>query len=237
MEDNMCGRFTMAIDSEDLRTELALGQMPPDWEKRYNIAPSQDVATVPDPDNRDVVWMRWGLVPFWAKDPSIGNKMINARAETVAEKPSFRNSFKNKRCLILANGFYEWRKSGGQSIPFYFQLKGGEPFAFAGLWDDWENKGVSSMPGLPGLTTCTLITTSANEDVRAVHPRMPVVLTKETMWDWLEEDDPKILESLLKPLPAGSLIAYQVSRDVNSPQNQGEYLVEPIEEEGLPGIV
>lgn len=233
----MCGRFTMAIDSEDLRTELALGQMPPDWEKRYNIAPSQDVATVPNPDNRDVVWMRWGLVPFWAKDPSIGNKMINARAETVAEKPSFRNSFKNKRCLILANGFYEWRKSGGQSIPFYFQLKGGEPFAFAGLWDDWENKGVSSMPGLPGLTTCTLITTSANEDVRAVHPRMPVVLTKETMWDWLEEDDPKILESLLKPLPAGSLIAYQVSRDVNSPQNQGEYLVEPIEEEGLPGIV
>lgn len=232
----MCGRFTMAIDSEDLRTELALGQMPPDWEKRYNIAPSQDVATVPNPDNRDVVWMRWGLVPFWAKDPSIGNKMINARAETVAEKPSFRNSFKNKRCLILANGFYEWRKSGGQSIPFYFQLKGGEPFAFAGLWDDWENKGVSSMPGLPGLTTCTLITTSANEDVRAVHPRMPVVLTKETMWDWLEEDDPKILESLLKPLPAGSLIAYQVSRDVNSPQNQGEYLVEPIEE-GLPGIV
>lgn len=233
----MCGRFTMAIDSEDLRTELALGQMPPDWEKRYNIAPSQDVATVPNPDNRDVVWMRWGLVPFWAKDPSIGNKMINARAETVAEKPSFRNSFKNKRCLILADGFYEWRKSGGQSIPFYFQLKGGEPFAFAGLWDDWENKGVSSMPGLPGLTTCTLITTSANEDVRAVHPRMPVVLTKETMWDWLEEDDPKILESLLKPLPAGSLIAYQVSRDVNSPQNQGEYLVEPIEEEGLPGIV
>lgn len=233
----MCGRFTMAIDSEDLRTELALGQMPPDWEKRYNIAPSQDVATVPNPDNRDVVWMRWGLVPFWAKDPSIGNKMINARAETVAEKPSFRNSFKNKRCLILANGFYEWRKSGGQSIPFYFQLKGGEPFAFAGLWDDWENKGVSSMPGLPGLTTCTLITTSANEDVRAVHPRMPVVLTKETMWDWLEEDDPKILESLLRPLPAGSLIAYQVSRDVNSPQNQGEYLVEPIEEEGLPGIV
>jgi len=227
----------MAIDSEDLRTELALGQMPPDWEKRYNIAPSQDVATVPNPDNRDVVWMRWGLVPFWAKDPSIGNKMINARAETVAEKPSFRNSFKNKRCLILANGFYEWRKSAGQSIPFYFQLKGGEPFAFAGLWDDWENKGVSSMPGLPGLTTCTLITTSANEDVRAVHPRMPVVLTKETMWDWLEEDDPKILESLLKPLPAGSLIAYQVSRDVNSPQNQGEYLVEPIEEEGLPGIV
>ncbi|MFA5611337.1 MAG: SOS response-associated peptidase [Anaerolineaceae bacterium] len=233
----MCGRFTMAIDSEDLRTELALGQMPPDWEKRYNIAPSQDVATVPNPDNRDVVWMRWGLVPFWAKDPSIGNKMINARAETVAEKPSFRNSFKNKRCLILANGFYEWRKSGGQSIPFYFQLKGGEPFAFAGLWDDWENKGVSSMPGLPGLITCTLITTSANEDVRAVHPRMPVVLTKETMWDWLEEDDPKILESLLRPLPAGSLIAYQVSRDVNSPQNQGEYLVEPIEEEGLPGIV
>lgn len=232
----MCGRFTMAIDSEDLRNELALRLMPADWEKRYNIAPSQDVATVPDPESRDVVWMRWGLVPFWAKDPSIGNKLINARAETVAEKPSFRNSFKNKRCLILADGFYEWRKSGGQSIPFYFQLKGGQPFAFAGLWDDWENKGVSATPGLPGLTTCTLITTSANGDVSPVHSRMPVVLTKETMWDWLEQDDPKVLESLLRPLPDGSLIAYQVSRDVNSPQNQGEYLVEPVEE-GLPGIL
>ena len=219
----------MAIDSEDLRTQLALGQMPLDWEKRYNIAPSQDVPTVLFPESRDVVWMKWGLVPFWAKDPSIGYKMINARAETVAEKPSYRSSFKNKRCLILADGFYEWRKDGKLSIPYYFQLEGGEPFAFAGLWDDWENKGVSSLPGVPGLTTCTLITTAANVDVQPVHPRMPVILRKETMWDWLQESDPRFLMSLLKPLPSGSLSAHQVSRDVNTPQSQGEYLIEPVE--------
>lgn len=224
----MCGRFTMSIDSEDLRTQLALGQMPLDWEKRYNIAPSQDVPTVPFSGSRDVVWMKWGLVPFWAKDPSIGYKMINARAETVAEKPSYRSSFRNKRCLILADGFYEWRKDGKLSIPFYFQLEGGEPFAFAGLWDDWENKGVSSLPGLPGLTTCTLITTDANEDVKPVHPRMPVILTKDTMWDWLDENNPVALLNLLKPLPDGSLTAHQVSRDVNSSQSQGEYLTEPV---------
>ena len=224
----MCGRFTMSIDSEDLRTQLALGQMPLDWEKRYNIAPSQDVPTVPFAESRDVVWMKWGLVPFWAKDPSIGYKMINARAETVAEKPSYRSSFRNKRCLILADGFYEWRKAGRLLIPFYFQLEGGEPFAFAGLWDDWENKGVSSLPGLPGLTTCTLITTDANEDVKPVHPRMPVILTKDTMWDWLNENNPVALLNLLKPLPDGSLTAHQVSRDVNSSQSQGEYLTEPV---------
>lgn len=225
----MCGRFTMAIDSDDLRTQLALGQMPLDWEKRYNVAPSQDVPTVINPESRNVLWMKWGLVPFWAKDPSIGFKMINARAETVAEKPSYRNSFKNKRCLILADGFYEWRKAGKVSIPYYFQLENGAPFAFAGLWDDWENKGVSSLPGLPGLTTCTLITTSANGDVQPVHVRMPVILTKQTMWDWLEEDNPKALLSMLRPLPDGILTARQVSRDVNSPTSQGEYLTEPVE--------
>ena len=225
----MCGRFTMSIDSDDLRTQLALGQMPLDWEKRYNIAPSQDVATVPFAKSRDVVWMKWGLVPFWAKDPSIGYKMINARAETVAEKPSYRNSFKNKRCLILADGFYEWRKEGKLSIPYYFQLENGAPFAFAGLWDDWENKSVSSLPGVPGLTTCTLITTSANGDVQPVHPRMPVIFTKETMWDWLEKDNPMALMNMLRPLPDGSLVAHQVSRDVNTPQSQGEYLIEPVD--------
>lgn len=226
----------MAIDSEDLRTQLALGQMPLDWEKRYNVAPSQEVATVPFAQSRDVVWMRWGLVPFWAKDPAIGNRMINARAETVAEKPAYRNSFKNKRCMILADGFYEWKKVGKTSVPFYFQLEGGEPFAFAGLWDDWESKGVSSLPGLPGLTSCTLITTDANEDVGEVHPRMPVVLRKERMWDWLVEDKPKALQAMLKPLPSGSLSRVEVSRDVNSPAIDAPYLTEP-NEDGLPGFL
>lgn len=232
----MCGRFTLAIDSDDLRTQLALGQMPLDWEKRFNIAPSQDLATVPFADSRNVVWMRWGLVPFWAKDPAIGYKMINARAESVAEKPAYRSSFKNKRCLILADGFYEWRKVGKTSIPFYFQLDGGEPFAFAGLWDDWEVKGVSSMPGMPGLTTCTIITTSANDDVSPVHERMPVILRKERMWDWLTEDNPLALSEMLKPLPSGSLRKHEVSRDVNSPQNQGAQLIEA-SDSTLPGFL
>ncbi|MGI6258365.1 MAG: SOS response-associated peptidase [Anaerolineaceae bacterium] len=232
----MCGRFTMAIDSEDLRTQLALGQMPLDWEKRYNIAPSQEVATVPFAHSRDVVWMKWGLVPFWAKDPAIGYKMINARAETVAEKPAYRSSFRNKRCLILADGFYEWKKIGRSSIPYYFQLEGGEPFAFAGLWDDWENKGVSSLPGIPGLTSCTMITTEANQDMAEVHHRMPVILRKERMWDWLLEDNPRALQAMLKPLPDGSLRRVQVSRDVNSPANQGADLIAPYSE-GLPGFL
>lgn len=232
----MCGRFTLAIDSDDLRTQLALGQMPLDWEKRYNIAPSQDLATVPFADSRNVVWMRWGLVPFWAKDPAIGYKMINARAESVAEKPAYRSSFRNKRCLILADGFYEWRKLGKTSIPFYFQLDGGEPFAFAGLWDDWEIKGISSMPGMPGLTTCTIITTSANDDVSPVHERMPVILRKERMWDWLHEDNPLALQAMLKPLASGSLHKHEVSRDVNSPQNQGEKLIEA-SDSTLPGFL
>lgn len=166
----MCGRFTMAIDSDDVRTQLALGQMPLDWEPRYNIAPSQEIACVPFAEARSVHWFRWGLVPFWAQDPSIGNGMINARhRRSVAEKPAFRNSFKNKRCLILADGFYEWRKVGKLSVPFYFSLRSGEAFAFAGLWDDWEPKVSTQCQDCPGLTTCSIITTDANSLVADVH--------------------------------------------------------------------
>lgn len=225
----MCGRFTMAIDAEHLQLKLNLGAMPEPWEKRYNIAPSQYIATVPFAESRNVVYMRWGLVPFWAQDPAIGNRMINARAETVAEKPSFRSSFKNKRCLILADGFFEWQKvSGGKaSIPYYFTLKSREPFAFAGLWDDWEPKGVTSEPGIPGLTTCTLITTEANRVVAPVHPRMPVILTKDVMWDWLNADSETEKLALLKPLNSDLMQAWQVGREVNSPSNEGHELINP----------
>ena len=228
----MCGRFTMAIDAQHLQLKLNLGEMPEPWEKRYNIAPSQYIPTVPFADSRNVVYMRWGLVPFWAQDPAIGNRMINARAETVAEKPAFRASFKNKRCLILADGFYEWQKaSGGKaSTPYYFSLKSGDPFAFAGLWDDWEPKGVSSEPGIPGLTTCTLITTEANRIVAPVHPRMPVILTKETMWDWLQAETQTEKLALLKPLDPDLMRAWPVGREVNSPRNDDPDLLIPIED-------
>ena len=223
----MCGRFTMAIDAQHLQMTLDLGEMPEPWEKRYNIAPSQYIPTVPFADTRHVVYMRWGLVPFWAQDPAIGNRMINARAETVAEKPSFRASFKNKRCLILADGFYEWQKGAKGSVPYYFTLKTREPFAFAGLWDDWEPKGVSSEPGIPGLTTCTLITTEANRVVAPIHPRMPVVLTKDLMWDWLRAETETEKLALLKPLDPDLMQTWQVGKEVNSPVNDTEALISP----------
>lgn len=217
----------MAIDAQHLQMTLDLGEMPEPWEKRYNIAPSQYIPTVPFADTRHVVYMRWGLVPFWAQDPAIGNRMINARAETVAEKPSFRASFKNKRCLILADGFYEWQKGAKGSVPYYFTLKTREPFAFAGLWDDWEPKGVSSEPGIPGLTTCTLITTEANRVVAPIHPRMPVVLTKDLMWDWLRAETETEKLALLKPLDPDLMQTWQVGKEVNSSANDTEALIRP----------
>ncbi|MFZ3071278.1 MAG: SOS response-associated peptidase [Anaerolineaceae bacterium] len=228
----MCGRFSMAIDSDDIQTALALGNIPENWRRRYNIAPSQDVAVVFDPESRDVTWMRWGLVPFWAKDPSIGSKMINARAETIAEKPSYKQSFKHKRCLILADGFYEWKKVGKTSkkgsIPFYFSLKNGDPFAFAGLWDDWEPKGLSPEPGM---TTCTIITCPANALVSPIHDRMPVILTGDQAWDWLKTDNEAALMSMLKPAPADLLQDWEVSKAVNDPKNDTTACVQPLGED------
>lgn len=225
----MCGRFTIAIESDDLQTALALGQMPEDWRKRYNIAPGQLIPTVPDPEKRDVVMMKWGLVPYWAKDPSIGYKMINARAETVLEKPSYKNSFKHKRCLILADGFYEWADSGTKnSQPWYFSLRDGTPFAFAGLWDDWEPKSVSATPGLAGLTTCTIITTNANTTISPVHPRMPVMLLGDETHAWLESGKQTELISLLKPADPKLMQAWPVSREVNTPVQDSPELIQKI---------
>ena len=225
----MCGRFTIAIESDDIQTALTLGQMPENWRKRYNIAPGQMIPTVPDPENRDVVMMKWGLVPFWAKDPNIGYKMINARAETVLEKPSYKNSFIHKRCLILADGFYEWAGSGTKaSQPWYFSLREGTPFAFAGLWDDWEPKGVSGTPGLPGLTTCTIITTNANTTVSPVHPRMPVMLLGDETYAWLESRNQTELVSLLKPANPSLMQAWPVSREVNAPAQDGPELIQSL---------
>lgn len=225
----MCGRFTLAITAEHAQAQLALGQMPLNWEARYNIAPSQEVATVPDPAARDVVMMRWGLVPFWAKEPSIGYKMINARAETVNEKPAYKNSFRHKRCLILADGFYEWAQGAGRAKrAYFFSLKSREAFAFAGLWDDWEPKGVSSLPGIAGLTTCAIITTTANAVVAPIHPRMPVILTGEATHAWLESGNLAELSSLLKPLDPKLLQVWEVGSAVNNPANEGEALVEEV---------
>lgn len=210
----MCGRFTLTLNADDLKEEFSLGDFPAEWSQRYNIAPTQPVAVVTDPTSRNVEWMRWGLVPSWAKDISIGSRLINARAETVMEKPAFKNAFARRRCLLPADGFFEWKKSvdkRGSPAPYYFQRAGRKPFMFAGLWEFWRT------PEGEPLRTCTLITTSANAVVGEIHERMPVMLTADTCWDWLLASEAAKLHALLKPFPAEDMVAYPVSRMVNSP--------------------
>lgn len=224
----MCGRFTLTADPAELKEALDLGSLPAGLEPRYNIAPTQPVAVVTDPESRDVELFRWGLVPFWADDPSIGNRMINARMETVAEKPAFRAAFSRRRCLVLADGFYEWERvqgrKGSRSQPYYFRLASGRPFAFAGLWEVWR----PSEEAEP-LLTCTLITGPANERVARVHDRNPIILEGEKPWVWLDPDASRgRLLDLLQPLPPEQIEMYPVSTVVNSPRNEGAELVEPI---------
>lgn len=220
----MCGRFTLTLDPIELRQAFDLGEMPEEWLPRFNIAPSQPVAVVADAKTRNVVFMRWGLVPSWAKDISIGNRLINARSETLTEKPSFRTAFARRRCLVLADGFYEWKKSEkkGPSQPYYYQLRDGSPFAFAGLWETWQS------PEDDDLKSCTIITTTANELVARVHDRMPVILNSQTGWQWLEGGSNEALMALLKPYPPGEMEAYPVSRMVNDPAKDGPELIRPL---------
>ena len=227
----MCGRFTLTLEAEDVKKELDLGPMPADWVAHYNVAPSQPVAVVAGAGERKVEWMRWGLIPSWAKDTSIGDRLINARSETLTEKPAFRNAYSRRRCLILANGFYEWQKveQGPKPtrIPYYFQLEGGRAFAFAGLWESWKS------PEGQELRSCTIITCPANTLVAQVHERMPVIFDRESCWKWLDYSRriPE-LQPLLTPYPAEKMTAFPVSRLVNDPTHDSKDLVDPVK---LPG--
>ncbi len=220
----MCGRFTLFLDAETLRDEFGLVEVPGDYTARYNIAPTMPLAVVTQAENRKVEWMRWGLVPSWAKDPEIGNKLINARSETLLEKPSFRNAFHRRRCLILADGFYEWKRGEGKtpSIPYYFRLADGKPFAFAGLWELWRS------PEGDELRTCTIITCAANELVAQVHNRMPVMLPADRSFDWLLPGPAEKLQGLLAPLDPALMSAHPVSRAVNTPARDGPELILPV---------
>ena len=222
----MCGRYTLSTPT-DLLSDLFELESAVTVSPRFNIAPTQtapvirvDAAT----KARRLDLLKWGLVPFWAKDPSIGNRMINARAETVAEKPAYRVSFRKKRCLIPADGFYEWQATGGPKQPFFFHRGDGYPFAMAGLWDRWE-KGEDSP-----VETFTILTTEANEVVAPIHKRMPVILAESAFDKWLdpEVEDAKSLAGLLTPAPPEILEALPVSTYVNSPANEGPQCVEPI---------
>ena len=220
----MCGRFTLMFDAEELKDEFNLDQVPPDVFPRFNIAPGQPLLVVADWAAKRAEYMKWGLVPSWAKDPAIGNKMINARSETVQEKPSFRNAFRRRRCLILADGFYEWQRSGakGPSIPYYFYPIDHRPFAFAGLWEFWRS------PEGTDLRTCTILTTQANGVVTPVHDRMPVMLDAAGMESWLSPGTEESWMALLRPYPDELLSAHTVSRLVNSPDHDSSDLVKPI---------
>lgn len=223
----MCGRFTLRAEPDEV-AEILPGLQVGAWPgPRYNIAPSQPVPTVLNESPRVLTWTRWGLIPAWAKDPQIGNRLINARAETLLEKPSFRVPFLRRRCLIVADGFYEWpqKVEGKPRTPVYFRLKGHRPFAFAGLWDRWQD------PSGEVLTTCTIITTEPNDLVAVVHDRMPVILRPEWVERWLDPDvrDPETLMEALKPYPAEAMEAYPVSRLVNDPRVDSPECIRPID--------
>jgi putative SOS response-associated peptidase YedK len=212
----MCGRFTLATEKKEIEEHFPLFDVP-DLTPRFNIAPTQEVAAariLPDGPKREVALLRWGLVPSWADDLSIGNRLINARAETVAEKPSFRSAYKKRRCLIVTDGFYEWQKTEGKKQPYCFKLKDGGPFAFAGLWEHWEREGNV-------VETCTILTTQANEVLKPVHDRMPVIVARADYERWLDPGNQTAagLDVLLRPFPAELMMAYPVSTVVNSPRH------------------
>jgi putative SOS response-associated peptidase YedK len=220
----MCGRISLSTSPEELAEELELPGLPQDFVPRYNIAPSQKIlAIVADPAaGRQAAFYRWGLVPFWAKDPSIGNRMINARAETVAEKPAFRNAFTRQRCLVPVSGFYEWKKEGSGKVPMHIRLASRKPFALAGLWEEWKPKS-----GAP-IRSCTILTTTGNEFMAPIHDRMPVILSRDAQARWLDPTHPPAdLRDLLAPSADAELEAWEVSTLVNSPANDVAECLEP----------
>jgi putative SOS response-associated peptidase YedK len=213
----MCGRFTLTIDPADLQEAFPQFTFPAQIGARFNIAPTQAVLVLPNDGTNKADFFTWGLVPSWAKDPAISSRLINARAETLAEKPAFRSAYKYRRCLIFADGFFEWQtRSGGQAkLPHYIRMQSGKPFAFAGLWEHWHS------PDGSEIKSATIITTSPNELMAPIHDRMPVILPKDAYAQWLDPMPlfPVDLNSLLTPYPANEMIAYPVSTMVNSPAN------------------
>jgi putative SOS response-associated peptidase YedK len=220
----MCGRFTLTTPAARLAKALNLADVP-EFAPRFNIAPSQLVLTVrPLPDaKREALFLRWGLVPSWATDAKIGNRLLNARMETVTSKPSFRSAFRKRRCLIPADGFYEWQKLGKKKQPFWFHRPDAEPFFFAGLWEHCDIGAEKS------LETCTLLTTEANETVQPVHERMPLILVREKADEWLDPDvaDAEWLQKLA-PCPKDFFVATAVSDRVNSPKHEDAACIEPM---------
>ncbi len=227
----MCGRFTLRTPAAAVARQFGLLEVPP-LEARYNVAPSQPVAAVRmtpeaqpgEPPRRQLTWLRWGLVPGWAKDPALGNRLINARAETAAAKPAFRAALRQRRCLVAADGFYEWQHTGARKQPYYFHLRDQGPFALAGLWERWQG------PEGRTIESCTVLTTAANELVRPIHDRMPVIIAPADYALWLDAavEEPDRLARLWAPYPEREMAVDAVSARVNNPANEDPRCVEPI---------
>ena len=219
----MCGRYTLATPVEKLAEEFGFEDTSVELPPNYNVAPTQGVAAVlEEGGHRRLEVLRWGLIPPWADDPQIGSRMINARAETAPEKPSFRRAFRNQRCLIPADGFYEWKRTNGSKQPYYIHMKEGRPFAFAGLWESWKDEDG------PEIRSCTILTTRPNALAGEIHDRMPVILAADTYDVWLDPgSDRDELTGLLAPYPEDEMEAYPVSRFVNSPSNNDPRCIEP----------
>jgi len=226
----MCGRFSLLTNVKALIERFSIDEVEVRPEPRYNIAPSQNIPVVIDEDGvRKLVSMRWGLIPHWAKDPKIGNKMINARAESLLTKGIFKPALKNRRCLIPADGFYEWQNIGKVKHPMYIRLKSKEPFAFAGLYETWKS------PTDKLIRSCTIITTTPNKVMAPIHDRMPVILQPKIEEFWLtsKHDDLEILLKPLTPYSTYPLETYEVSAFVNSPKNDGSECIRPIRQESI----
>ncbi|MBX7221761.1 MAG: SOS response-associated peptidase [Blastocatellia bacterium] len=219
----MCGRYTLTVQTEPLLERFALTEAEQPVSARFNIAPTQSVAVILNDSPQRLSMAQWGLIPSWSKDPKLGMNLINARSESILEKPSFNRIFKTRRCLVLADGFYEWKKNpDGSRTPYYVSLTQGGAFAMAGLWDVWE-----SPEGNP-LRTCTIITTEANELLAPLHERMAVILPPSLERTWLSDAKPPELLELLKPFPADQMRAFEVSRKVNAVKNDDASLIEPV---------
>lgn len=223
----MCGRFSLIATSAELAAHYQLPDVPY-IQPRYNIAPTQPVAAVrlaPNSGQRELTHFQWGLVPSWSKDPTIGSRMINARAETAPEKPSFRSAFKRRRCLIPASGFYEWQAVNGGKQPMYIHRAAGNLMSLAGLWEYWQS------PEGDELETCTILTTGPNELMEPIHNRMPVVLEPDDYAMWLDPDTAADqLMHLMRPATPGFLAAYPVSTTVNNPRNEDPACIAPLAE-------
>jgi putative SOS response-associated peptidase YedK len=220
----MCGRFVRKIELREALELFSAEVLDSYLEPSFNVAPHQMIAVVMEDGKRKITAMQWGLIPSWAKDPKIGNKMINARAETILEKLSFRDAFKNRRCLIIADGFYEWRTEGKVKTPLYIYLKDKSSFAMAGIFENWKNESGEL------IKTCSIITSEANEFMKEIHHRMPVILDQKDYNTWLNPNSSEeTLKDLLRPFKASEMQCHEVTHEVNSPSHNAEDCIVPVQ--------